>query len=61
MGNLGGFVAPNLKNWMDQTWHNDMAGLVTLALVGLVGVILLVLLNRRQKITHQDIMIKALK
>ena len=47
MGNLGGFVAPNLKNWMDQTWHNDMAGLIVLAMIGLVGVILLLLLKRR--------------
>ena len=49
MGNLGGFVAPNLKNWMDRVWQNDMAGLVTLAVVGFIGVILLVILNRKRK------------
>ncbi len=41
LGNLGGFVAPNLKNDLDSYWHNDIAGLLALAAVGCVGVILL--------------------
>ena len=41
LGNLGGFVAPNLKNYLDSYWHNDIAGLLALAAVGCVGVILL--------------------
>lgn len=46
MGNLGGFVAPNVKNWMDQSWNNDVAGLIALSLTGVVGVILLCLVKR---------------
>lgn len=46
MGNLGGFAAPNLKNWADQIWNNDVAGLTVLAAVGFLGVILLCLLKR---------------
>lgn len=41
LGNLGGFVAPNLKNWMDQTWQNDIAGLLLLASVAFIGVVCL--------------------
>lgn len=41
LGNLGGFVAPNLKNWMDQIWHNDIAGLFVLASVAFIGVLCL--------------------
>jgi len=46
MGNLGGFAAPNLKNWADQIWNSDVAGLIVLAAVGFLGVILLFLLKR---------------
>lgn len=45
MGNLGGFVAPILKNAIDQWWNNDIAGLVVLSLIGFVGVILLLSLK----------------
>lgn len=45
MGNLGGFVAPILKNSIDQFWNNDIAGLVVLSLVGCVGVIFLISLQ----------------
>lgn len=41
LGNLGGFVAPNLKNWIDNLWQNDIAGLLVLACIGLIGVLLL--------------------
>lgn len=46
VGNLGGFVAPNLKNWVDQMWNNDMAGLIVLAIVGFIGVVFLFSLKR---------------
>lgn len=46
MGNLGGFAAPNLKNWADQIWNNDVAGLTVLAAVGFLGIICLCLLKR---------------
>lgn len=46
VGNLGGFVAPNLKNGVDQMWNNDIAGLIVLAIVGFMGVIFLILLKR---------------
>ncbi|MDQ8953244.1 MFS transporter [Acinetobacter rudis] len=41
LGNLGGFVAPNLKNWMDQIWQNDIAGLLLLASIAFIGVLCL--------------------
>ena len=56
MGNLGGFVAPNLKNWMDQLWHNDMAGLTTLAIIGFIGVILLILLKHQRVVSEITLM-----
>ncbi|SEL97651.1 MFS transporter [Parapedobacter koreensis] len=49
VGNLGGFVAPNLKNWADQMWNNDIAGLTVLATVGFMGVIALILLKREHQ------------
>ena len=55
MGNLGGFVAPNLKNWADQLWNNDIAGLVVLAAVGFIGVILLWLLKHDQKMYRKPL------
>lgn len=50
VGNLGGFVAPNLKNWVDQMWNNDMAGLIVLAIVGFIGVIFLFSIKREHRI-----------
>ena len=55
MGNLGGFVAPNLKNWADQVWNNDVAGLAVLAVVGFLGVILLCLIKRDYRINESSI------
>lgn len=48
LGNLGGFVAPNLKNWMDQTWNNDIAGLLLLASIAFIGVICLWWMQRHK-------------
>lgn len=47
LGNLGGFFAPNLKNWMDQTWNNDMAGLLLLASISFIGVLCLYWMHRQ--------------
>lgn len=45
LGNLGGFVAPNLKNWAESTFQNHYAGLLALSLVGVMGLILLATLK----------------
>ncbi|HEU0096094.1 MAG TPA: hypothetical protein VFQ52_06545, partial [Rhizomicrobium sp.] len=37
IGNLGGFVAPNLRAWLDIALQSQSAGLVGLALVTVVG------------------------
>ena len=37
IGNLGGFVAPNLRAWLDIALQSQSAGLVGLALVTLIG------------------------
>lgn len=55
VGNLGGFVAPNLKNWADQTWNNDIAGLTVLAMVGFIGVIFLFALKREHHLTGKQL------
>lgn len=44
IGAVGGFVAPILKTWAEGYWQNDMAGLLALSLVGVIGVLLLVIL-----------------
>ena len=41
IGNLGGFVAPNLKTVMENQFADPRAGMFALALVGIVGAILL--------------------
>lgn len=46
MGNLGGFVAPQMKNGAEQFFNNGYAGYVSLAVVGLIGVLLLALLKK---------------
>lgn len=59
IGNLGGFVAPILKNSIDQWWNNDIAGLVVLSLVGFVGVVLLLSLKMEKlkvQINHKEIL-----
>jgi hypothetical protein len=37
IGNLGGFVAPNLRAWLDIALASQSAGLIGLALVTLLG------------------------
>lgn len=41
IGNLGGFVAPNLKTVMESSFADPRAGMFALALVGIVGAVLL--------------------
>ena len=46
LGALGGFVAPNLKNWADLSFHSSRAGLYVLAGGALLGSVLVRGLNR---------------
>ena len=41
VGNLGGFVAPNLRVWAEQAFHNPSAGLYALGAASFIGAILL--------------------
>lgn len=41
VGNLGGFLAPNLRVWAEQTFHSSYAGLYAIAAAGIMGAILL--------------------
>lgn len=45
IGNLGGFIAPNLKNFSDQVLESPDAGLLTLAMISLFGVAVLLTLK----------------
>ncbi|HAT1680546.1 TPA: MFS transporter [Klebsiella oxytoca] len=46
VGNLGGFVAPNLRVWAEQTFHSPEAGLYFLALVTAVGSLMILTLRQ---------------
>lgn len=48
IGNLGGFVAPNLKTVMEASFADPRAGMFALASVGIVGAILIA------RLRHQD-------
>ena len=48
IGNLGGFVAPNLKTVMESQFADPRAGMFALAVVGIVGAILLSRLHREE-------------
>jgi MFS family permease len=56
-GNLGGFVAPNLKTAAENVFHNQRSGMLTLAAVALCGVVLLTLRsgdpNTKQATVHE--------
>ncbi|EIW26258.1 MFS transporter [Pelosinus fermentans] len=43
VGNLGGFLAPNLRVWAEQAFHNPYAGLYAIAVSGFIGAILLLI------------------
>jgi sugar phosphate permease len=40
IGNLGGFVAPNLRVWAEQSFHSPAAGLYVLGAASLIGAVL---------------------
>ncbi|MER7083181.1 Sugar phosphate permease [Saccharopolyspora kobensis] len=46
LGNLGGFVAPVAKNWIEQTLGSETAGLYLLAVCGLAAAALFLTLSR---------------
>nr|WP_311767653.1 MFS transporter [Burkholderia sp. Bp8998] len=46
LGNVGGFVAPNLKNWAEQTFSDPRAGMLSLACIAFVGAAMLALMRR---------------
>ena len=48
MGNLGGFIAPNLKVWADRFFQSDSAGLYLLAGLTLLNAVLILMLNDRR-------------
>ncbi|MHC5226184.1 MFS transporter [Ignatzschineria sp. LJL83] len=50
VGNLGGFTAPNLKNYAEQLMGNQTAGLLALAVVSLVGVLVLLTLKSKNTV-----------
>ena len=43
MGNLGGFLAPNLRVWAEQTFHSPAAGLYAIAVSGFLAASLLLI------------------
>ncbi len=47
MGNVGGFLAPNLKVWADTHFHSSRAGLYVLAGLTIVNAILIALMGDR--------------
>jgi MFS family permease len=48
MGNLGGFIAPNLKVWADRFFRSDSAGLYLLAGLTLLNAALILMMNDRR-------------
>ena len=46
VGNLGGFVAPNLRVWAETTFESARAGLYFIALVAFIGGLLILTLRR---------------
>ncbi|RRO16320.1 MFS transporter [Saccharopolyspora rhizosphaerae] len=48
LGNLGGFVAPVAKTWVESTLHSDTAGLYLLALCGFGAAALFLTLSRAE-------------
>ncbi|OLU22209.1 MFS transporter [Pseudomonas sp. PA15(2017)] len=47
LGNLGGFVAPNLKTFMESQFGDPRAGMFALAVVAVVGALMIHRLNRQ--------------
>ena len=51
MGNLGGFIAPNLKVWTDRFFGSESAGLYLLAGLTLLNSALILMVNDRRNLT----------
>ena len=49
MGNLGGFVAPNVKVWADEHFHSANAGLYLLAVLTVLNAALILAVRNRTK------------
>ena len=49
LGNLGGFVAPNLKVWADKHFQSESAGLYLLAALTVLNAVLILLVNPRTR------------
>jgi hypothetical protein len=47
IGNLGGFVAPNLRAWLDVVFGFSGAGLIGLGIVNLIGACLYAVAPRK--------------
>lgn len=47
LGNLGGFVAPNLKTFMESQFGDPRAGMFALAVVAIIGALMIHRLNRQ--------------
>jgi len=47
-GNLGGFLAPNLKVWADQHFHSPRAGLYVLAALTVLNAGIIALMRPRR-------------
>lgn len=47
LGNLGGFVAPNLKTFMESQFGDPRAGMLALAVVAVIGALMIHRLNRQ--------------
>jgi len=49
LGNLGGFIAPTLKTAVESAFHSQQAGMLALAIAGVVGVLLLMSIGARAR------------
>jgi nitrate/nitrite transporter NarK len=47
-GNVGGFLAPNLKVWADEHFHSPSAGLYVLAGLTVVNAVMIATLRQRK-------------
>ena len=51
LGNLGGFIAPTLKTAVESAFHSQQAGMLALAIAGVVGALLLMSVGARARRT----------
>ena len=49
-GTLGGFISPVLKTWAEAHWQNSYSGIITLCIIGFLGVLVLFTLKPINKI-----------